>query len=111
MTNMLIDSLLNDIQDINLSYLLLVQRLINEDRATAMFRLKISEPMADMLASLSVKQLGQLSRTNQLLCRLCFDDPEQLLKLTTDTREQGLGQTHAALLMASVSTRSNVQAG
>lgn len=101
-----IDSLLGDIQDINLSYLLLVQRLLNEDRATAMFRLKLSEPMADLLASLSVKQLGQLSRTNQLLCRLCFDDPGQLMKLTNDPREQGLGQTHAALLMASVPAAS-----
>ncbi|MFC3292908.1 flagellar transcriptional regulator FlhD, partial [Modicisalibacter luteus] len=54
---MLTNSLLNDIQDINLSYLLLMQRLINEDRATAMLRLKISEPMADMLALLLVKQL------------------------------------------------------
>lgn len=107
---MTVDSLLEDIQDINLSYLLLVQRLLNEDRATAMFRLKLSESMADLLASLSIKQLGQLSRTNQLLCRLCFDSPEQLLKLTNDPREQGLGQTHAALLMASVPTASFAQA-
>lgn len=99
-----IDSLLGDIQDTNLSYLLLVQRLLNEDRATAMFRLKLTESMADLLASLSVKQLGQLSRTNQLLCRLCFDDPDQLTKLIQDPRDQGLGQTHAALLMASVPT-------
>lgn len=99
-----IDTLLSDIQDTNLSYLLLVQRLLNEDRATALFRLKLSEPMADLLGSLSVKQLGQLSRSNQLLCRLCFDDPEQLMRLIEDPRDQGLGQTHAAILMASEST-------
>ena len=75
-----------------------------------MFRLKLSESMADLRASLSVKQLGQLSRTNQLLCRLCFDDPEQLMRLTNDPREQGLGQTHAALLMASVPTASFARA-
>ncbi|MBZ9574330.1 MULTISPECIES: flagellar transcriptional regulator FlhD [Modicisalibacter] len=96
-----IDSLLSDIQDTNLSYLLLVQRLINEDRPTAMFRLKLSDEMADLLASLSVKQLSQLARSNQLLCRLCFDEPEQLTKLIEDPRDQGLGQIHAALLMAS----------
>lgn len=33
------DSLLDDIQDINLSYLLLAQRMISEDRTTALFRL------------------------------------------------------------------------
>ncbi|MCD6008382.1 flagellar transcriptional regulator FlhD [Halomonas sp. IOP_31] len=98
-----IDSLLSDIQDTNLSYLLLVQRLLNEDRATAMFRLKLDEPMADLLASLSVKQLSQLARSNQLLCRLCFDEPEQLTRLIEDPRDQGLGQIHAALSMASPS--------
>ncbi|KXS35481.1 MAG: flagellar transcriptional activator FlhD [Halomonadaceae bacterium T82-2] len=95
------DSLLSDIQDTNLSYLLLVQRLLNEDRPTAMFRLKLSEEMADLLVSLSVKQLGQLARSNQLLCRLCFEEPDQLRKLIEDPRDQGLGQIHSALLMAS----------
>ncbi|MCK0716419.1 flagellar transcriptional regulator FlhD [Chromohalobacter sarecensis] len=95
------DSLLDDIQDINLSYLLLTQRMISEDRTTALFRLKMGDEMADLIASLSIKQLTQLARTNQLLCRLCYDEPEQLRKLTHNQREQGLGQTHAALLMAS----------
>lgn len=100
---MQIDSVLDEIQDLNLSYLLLVQRLLNEDRATAIFRLKISESMADLLSSLSAKQLSKLSRTNQLLCRLCYDDADQVRKLTHNQREQGLAQTHAALLMASSS--------
>ncbi|MBD3894456.1 flagellar transcriptional regulator FlhD [Halomonas sp. ML-15] len=94
------DTILDEIQDLNLSYLLLVQRLISEDRASAMFRLKLTEEMADLLATLSAKQLSKLSRTNQLLCRLCYDDPDQLRKLTHNQREQGLSQTHAALLMA-----------
>ncbi|GGX80120.1 flagellar transcriptional regulator FlhD [Litchfieldella qijiaojingensis] len=101
---MQIDSILDEIQDLNLSYLLLVQRLLNEDRSTAIFRLKISESMADLLASLSAKQLSKLARTNQLLCRLCYEDPDQLKKLTHNQREQGLSQTHAALLMASMPT-------
>lgn len=95
-----IDSVLDEIQDLNLSYLLLVQRLLGEDRASAMFRLKLSEEMADLLSSLSAKQLGKLSRTNQLLCRLCYEDADQLRKLTHNQREHGLSQTHAALLMA-----------
>lgn len=104
------DGILDEIQEINLSYLLLVQRMLSEDRTTAMFRLKIDESMADLLASLSVKQLSQLSRTNQLLCRLCFDEPEQLMKLTHNQREQGLSQTHASLLMASSTTAGALSA-
>nr|WP_163503366.1 flagellar transcriptional regulator FlhD [Halomonas socia] len=94
------DSILDEIQDLNLSYLLLVQRLLSEDRASAMFRLKLTEEMAELLAALSAKQLGKLSRTNQLLCRLCYEDADQLRKLTHNQREQGLSQTHASLLMA-----------
>ncbi|APX92994.1 flagellar transcriptional regulator FlhD [Halomonas sp. 1513] len=97
---MTIDTILDEIQDLNLSYLLLVQRLLNEDRASAMFRLKLTEEMAELLATLSAKQLSKLSRTNQLLCRLCYEDADQLRKLTHNQREQGLSQTHASLLMA-----------
>lgn len=98
---MSMDSVLDEIQDINLTYLLLAQRMLKEDYATALFRLKLDEPMAEVIASLSAKQLGQLSRTNQLLFRLGFDSAEQVKKITHNRREQGLGQTHAALLMAS----------
>lgn len=94
------DSLLEDIQEVNLSYLLLAQRMLKEDRETAMFRLKINERMADLMASLSVKQLSQMARSNQLLCRLAYVDPEQFLKLSGNPRELGMAQTHAALLMA-----------
>ena len=38
--------LLKHIYDINLSYLLLAQRLIVQDKASAMFRLGINEEMA-----------------------------------------------------------------
>ncbi|WP_110648273.1 flagellar transcriptional regulator FlhD [Salinicola peritrichatus] len=93
-------SLLDDIQDLNLSYLLLVQRLLNNDRESAMFRLNLDAEMADTIAELSIKQLTQLSRTNQLLCHLRFSDANQLKLLIHNPRAQSLSQTHAALLMA-----------
>lgn len=92
---------INEIQDINLTYLLLAQRLLKEDYTTAMFRLKIEKSMADILVSLTARQLAKLARTNQLLFRLHLDDAEQISKLTGDTRVQGLGQIHTALLMSS----------
>lgn len=94
------NSLLDDIQDLNLSYLLLVQRLLNEDRESAMFRLDIDAGLADTVAALSIRQLTQLSRTNQLLCNLRFASAEQLNLLVHNPRAQGLEQTHASLLMA-----------
>ncbi|MDH4573327.1 MULTISPECIES: flagellar transcriptional regulator FlhD [Salinicola] len=94
------NSLLDDIQDLNLSYLLLVQRLLNEDRESAMFRLDLNADLADTIGQLSIKQLTQLSRTNQLLCHLRFTDADKLNLLVHNPRAQGLEQTHAALLMA-----------
>lgn len=95
------NSILDEIQELNLSYLLLVQRLLNDDRAIAMFRLKIDEPMADLLLSLSIKELSQLSRMNQLISRPNFDNAAQLETLLRNQRGQGLTQTHLAMFMAS----------
>lgn len=94
------ENLLEDIQEVNLSYLLLAQRMLKEDRETAMFRLKIDERMANVIDTLSIKQLSQMARSNQLLCRLAYVDPDQLAKLSGNPRELGMAQTHAALLMA-----------
>jgi flagellar transcriptional activator FlhD len=91
--------LLNEIQELNMSYLLLAQRLLAEDRATARLRLKVSEEMATLLVSLNCRQLSRLSRVNQLLFSLSFD-VEQLKKLVQDEREPGLSQTHASILLA-----------
>jgi len=65
---------LEDIQDLNLSYLLLAQNLLRKDREIAIFRLKLSEQMADLLTKLSSKQMTQLARVNQLICRPVFEE-------------------------------------
>ncbi|MDT8879173.1 flagellar transcriptional regulator FlhD [Halomonas saccharevitans] len=103
---MQINSLIDEIHEMNLAYLLLAQRLINEDRVTAKFRLKIDDEMADLLQELNARQLTRLSRVNQLLCHFGHDSAEQLRQLTHNPREQGLTQFHASLLMASRSAAS-----
>lgn len=94
------NTVLDEIQDLNLSYMLLAQRLLNDDFATALFRLKIDESLGRVLVSLSARQLARMARTNQLLFRLHLDDADQVSQLTREKREQSLGQTHASLLMA-----------
>ncbi|WP_106420106.1 flagellar transcriptional regulator FlhD [Salinicola tamaricis] len=90
---------LEDIQDLNLSYLLLVQRLLNEDRETAMFRLNLDAEMADAIAGLSIKQLTN-SRAPISCCAICAS-PMRVSSICCSTiRCPGLSQTHAALLMA-----------
>lgn len=91
---------LDEIQELNLAYLLLAQRLLNDDRAAAMFRLKIDEETAELLQSLGAAQLTRLARTNQLLCHFGFEGAEQLRQVVDNPRDNGLSQFHASLLMA-----------
>ncbi|HEY4803378.1 MAG TPA: flagellar transcriptional regulator FlhD [Paraburkholderia sp.] len=89
--------MLNEIKDVNLSYLLLAQRLLREDRPTGMFRMGISEQSAEVLASLSFAQTVRLAASNQLLCRFRFDD-HAILGALADKGKTAL--THSAIIMA-----------
>ena len=92
--------MLSEIKDINLTYLLLAQRLLREDRAMGMFRMGITGELADVLASLSFAQTVKLAASNQLLCRFRFDDHALLSSLADKGKAGELGHAHAAILMA-----------
>ncbi|PCF94000.1 flagellar transcriptional regulator FlhD [Vreelandella nigrificans] len=91
---------LDEIEEINLAYLLLAQRLLNEDREAAMFRLKIDNELADLLVSLNAWQLTRLARTNQLICRFSQASGQRLRQIMENPRDQGLSGLHASLLSA-----------
>ena len=99
------DRLLNEIRDLNLSYLVLAQAMIREDKAQALFRLGLSEPVADMVAQLSSQQLVRVASRNHMLCTFRFDD-ELIWGLLTESHDPRAGQEsnadrlHASLLMA-----------
>ena len=63
-----------EIREINLGYMLLAQRLLREDKVTAMYRLGISEDAANILENLTSSQLLKMANSNMLLCRFRFDD-------------------------------------
>ena len=90
----------NEIGEVNLSYLLLAQRLLREDRATAMYRLGLSRELADMLGNLSLSQVVKLAASSLLLCRFRFDDHAILSSLTHEGKDNSLQQAHAAILLA-----------
>jgi flagellar transcriptional activator FlhD len=94
------NEVLNEIKEVNLSYLLLVQRLLREDKATGMFRLGVSAEVADILASLSLSQTVKLAASNQLLCRFRFDDHAILSSLTHTGKSAGASSSHVAILLA-----------
>lgn len=90
--------MLSEIKEVNLSYLLLAQRLLREDKSTGMFRMGISEQLAEVLVNLTLTQAVRLAASNQVLCRFRFDDHAILSSLADKGKS---AQTHAAILMAS----------
>ncbi|RBO13015.1 flagellar transcriptional regulator FlhD [Pantoea sp. 3_1284] len=94
------------IYDINLSYLLLAQRLINQEKPSAMFRLGIDEAMADALALLTLPEMVKLAETNQLVCQFRFTDHNLINRLTQESRVDDLQQIHTGILLSSRLLRS-----
>ena len=74
--------------------------MIQEDKSGAIFRLGISEEMADLVAGLSPAQLLKMAASNILLCRFRFDEKLLLNMITGYNQDRMMSQTHTAILMA-----------
>src|SRR5262245_58322371 len=94
------EQLLAEIRETNLAYLLLAQRMVKADKASAMFRLGISDEVADVLDQLSPGQILKMAASNLLLCRFRCDDRLILGLLSDHGTSKPLSQTHATVLMA-----------
>lgn len=92
--------ILDEIREINLGYMLLAQQLLREDKVTAMYRLGISEGVANILENLTSSQLLKMATSNMLLCRFRFDDRLVAEILSNHNRDRALVQSHTAILMA-----------
>lgn len=98
-------SLLGDIQEINLSYLMLAQRLLRDDHATGMARLGLTEDVADLILQLSPAQLVRLAGSSSVICRFRLNDYELLSTLTRDVLGGILQQAHSAILLTQKATQ------
>ena len=92
--------LLDEIRETNLSYLLLAQQLIREDRAEATFRLGISEEVAELIDQLTTAQVLRIASSNMLMCRFRFDDEVVWNLLTSHTKDRSVSGMHAAIIMS-----------
>lgn len=91
--------MLEEIKELNLTYLMLAQHMIREDKSAAVYRLGISQQMADILADLTAGQVLKMARANVLLCRMRFDDRLILGLLTSHGKENMMPHSHAAILL------------
>ena len=101
MTN---EQMLSEIREANLTYLMLAQNLIRQDKAEALFRLGMSEESADMVATLSPAQILKIASGNMLLCRFRMDDEIVWNLLTnhsaTKVDNDATTRLHASILMS-----------
>jgi len=89
-----------EIKETNLSYMLLAQQMIRDDKASAIFRLGVSEELADLIVGLSSAQMLKMAGSNMLLCCFRFDE-RLLLNMVTDyNKDRMMSQAHATTLMA-----------
>nr|WP_141673600.1 flagellar transcriptional regulator FlhD [Gilliamella apicola] len=100
--NTLDDDILKCIHHLNLSTLLLSQRMLEKDKVMAMYRLGIDEQTADILSHLSTAQMLVLSETNQLIFQLRFENAEMMKKLTEESRVRDIKQMHTGILLSSL---------
>jgi len=91
---------MQSIQDLNLSYLLLAQRLIREDKIAAGFRLGLNDATLETLSHLSLPQLIKLASTGQLISRLRIDDVV-INCLTKESRIDALQRLHTGIILSS----------
>lgn len=94
------EAMLDEIREANLTYLMLAQALIRKDRAQALYRLGLSETVADLIAGLSAAQILRIAATNMLMCRFRFDDEKVWGLLTSKGGGRDVSGVHAAILMS-----------
>jgi len=96
------EKLLDEVREVNLAYLVLAQHMIRADKAQALYRLGISEEIAEVIDQLSPAQLLRIASANQLICRFRFDDDRVWTLLTSHSRTAVSGTGAAAGLHANI---------
>lgn len=93
-------SVLNDIREVNLSYLLLAQRLLRDNLAAGMYRLGFDADVAETILKLSPAQVVRLAGSSSVLCGFRLNDGDLLSTLTHDVLGGVLQQAHSTILLS-----------
>ena len=94
------DQLLAEVREANLTYLMLAQQMLREDRHAAMYRLSIGADVADLLLSLTAAQVSKMASSTALLFRFRCDDRVILEMLSGYGKQRFMAESHAAILLS-----------
>ena len=89
-----------EIADLNLTYILLAQKLLREDRVSAMLQLGISAEMADLLAAMSLADVIRVATSSFVLCGFRLDELPIFRSVMQDPRGTALQQAHISIVLA-----------
>ncbi|NNU43996.1 flagellar transcriptional regulator FlhD [Ramlibacter montanisoli] len=89
-----------EIADLNLTYMLLAQKLLRQDKAAAMLRLGISTEMADLLVGMSLSEVIKIATSNFVLCAFRLDELPIVKTVMQGDRQAALQQAHISIVLA-----------
>jgi flagellar transcriptional activator FlhD len=89
-----------EIADLNLTYMLLAQKLLREDKAAAMLRLGTSAEMAELLIGMSLPEVIRIATSNFVLCAFRLDELPALRTVMQGASQGPLQQAHLSILLA-----------
>ena len=89
-----------EIADLNLTYMLLAQKMLREDKAAAMLRLGISPEMADLLIGMSLGEVVKIASSNFVLCGFRLDELPIFRTVMQGGKDRALQQAHISIVLA-----------
>lgn len=89
-----------EIADLNLTYMLLAQKMLRDDKPAAMLRLGISPEMADLLTGMSLNEVVRIATSNFVLCGFRLDELPIFRTVMQGTRDRTLQQAHISIVLA-----------
>lgn len=101
------NQILQEIREVNLSYMMLAQHLIRTDHEQALFRLGISEDVASIIDKLTPAQMLKIASGSTLMSRFRFDD-DMVWNLITSHSKNHQTDDSAHALHASIVLASNM---
>lgn len=91
----------SEIRELNLSYLMLAQQMLQADREGAMLKLGVGEDVAEIIENLSPAQILRMASSDMILCRFRFDDALLLNLMSGHSQNSAASRIHAAIIAAS----------
>lgn len=106
--------MIDSIRELNLSYLMIAQQLLNKSLSRGMFTLGLSEEAAQTLLLLRPTQIVKLANNANLLCAFRLSDAELLSALRLDQEATAARdkqrQHHISMLLIQQTAMSQAEA-